>query len=48
MLEEETFIKREKVEENVERVTVKIVYFNIYIYINISILFVRITKEINF
>lgn len=32
MLEEETFIKREKVEENVERVTVKIVYFNIYIY----------------
>lgn len=33
MLEEETFIKREKVEENVERVTVKIVYFNIYIYI---------------
>lgn len=43
MLEEETFIKREKVEENVERVTVKIVYFNIYIYI-LSI----ITKEINF
>lgn len=43
MLEKETFIKREKVEENVERVTVKIVYFNIYIYI----LFI-ITKEINF
>lgn len=41
MLEEETFIKREKVEENVERVTIKIVYFNIYI---LSI----ITKEINF
>lgn len=33
MLEKETFIKRQKVEENVERVTVKIVYFNIYIYI---------------
>lgn len=32
MLEEETFIKRKKVEENVERVTIKIVYFNIYIY----------------
>lgn len=32
MLEEETFIKREKVEENVERMTIKIVYFNIYIY----------------
>lgn len=32
MLKKETFIKREKVEQNVERVTVKTVYFNIYIY----------------
>lgn len=41
MLKKETFIKREKVEQNVERVTVKTVYFNIYI------LFIRIMKEIN-
>lgn len=41
MLKKETFIKREKVEQNVERVIVKTVYFNIYI------LSVRIMKEIN-
>lgn len=41
MLKKETFIKREKVEQNVERVTIKTVYFNTYI------LSVRIMKEIN-
>lgn len=41
MLKKETFIKREKVEQNVERIIVKTVYFNIYI------LSVRIMKEIN-
>lgn len=41
MLKKETFIKREKVEQNVERMIIKTVYFNTYI------LSVRIMKEIN-